>query len=78
MKKWTSHDTADGDWVVDMPHDPECTVQQLWFGDILRELAWIVTQYDDTNGSAELSRRLYDVVWTARQLLAKARGEVPS
>ena len=99
MKKWISHDTDDGDWVVDMPHDPACTVQRLWFGDmetntgadidranyvaracdayddVLRELAWIVTQWDDTTGSAELAHRLYNVTWTARWLLAKVRGE---
>jgi hypothetical protein len=31
---WTSHDTDDGDWIVEIGGDPEASVQPWWFGDM--------------------------------------------
>lgn len=31
---WRSHDTHEGEWVVDIPNDGEITVTRLFFGDM--------------------------------------------
>lgn len=85
---WTSHDTDEGDWVVDIPNDGEITVTRLYFGDMENNTGRDIANADLVAAAPDLLAALvaakndmdemaYSVVTysAVTAAIAKAKGE---
>lgn len=75
---WTSHDTDEGDWVVDIPLDGEATVTRLWFGDMETNTGRDISNADLVAAAPDLLEacQAYLAVssppWELREMMAAA------